>query len=156
MTTICKNCSNHFEGNFCNNCGQAANTHKLNMHFIWHDLQHGLFHFDNGIFYTIKQLLTRPGYTIREFIDGKRVRHFKPLSFIFVLATVYGVLYHLFINNLYNVKPINANEDVLSAYEKVIKWTTDHFAYSTLILILITTIVPISCLKSSGAILLSI
>lgn len=116
MTTICKNCNNQFEGNFCNNCGQAANTHKLNMHFIWHDLKHGLFHFDNGIFYTIAQLLTKPGYTIREIIDGKRVKHFKPLSFIVVLATVYGLLYHFFINNLYHVKPINANEDVISAF----------------------------------------
>ncbi len=110
MTTICKNCNNHFEGNFCNNCGHAADIHKLNMHFIGHDLQHGLFHFDNGIFYTIKQLLTRPGHTIREFIDGKRVKHFKPLSLVVVLATLYGLLYHYFLNNLFDVKPINAGE----------------------------------------------
>lgn len=150
MTTICKNCNNHFEGNFCNNCGQAANIHKLNMHFIWHDLQHGLFHFDNGIFDTIKQLLTKPGHTIREFINGKRVKHFKPLSLVVVLATLYGLLYHYFINNLFDVKPINAGENVISAYEKVIRWHTDHFAYSTLILILTTTIASYRVFKKKG------
>ncbi|PSR53066.1 hypothetical protein AHMF7605_05760 [Adhaeribacter arboris] len=140
MATICKNCNNHFEGNFCNHCGQAAATHKLNLHFIWHDLQHGLFHFDNGIFYSIKQLVTRPGHTIREFIEGKRVRHFKPLSLVVVLATLYGLHYHYFIKDIFNVQPLHAEENIVSAYEKLIKWTIDHFAYASLVLILSYTI----------------
>jgi hypothetical protein len=123
MANICKNCNHTFEGNYCNNCGQAANTHKLTMHFIWHDLQHGLFHFDNGIFYTIKQLVTRPGHTIREFINGKRVRHFKPLTLVVLLATLYGFLYHYFIENLFDVQPTGVGEEsIRSAYEKLIKW----------------------------------
>jgi Protein of unknown function (DUF3667) len=150
MTTICKNCNNHFEGNFCNHCGQTADTHKLSLHFIWHDLQHGLFHFDKGIFYTLTQLLTKPGYTIREFINGKRVKHFKPLSLVVILATLYGLLYHYFINSLFDVKPINAAENVVSAYEKVIRWITDHFAYATLILILNTTIASWLVFKKRG------
>ncbi|HVM89910.1 MAG TPA: DUF3667 domain-containing protein [Puia sp.] len=140
ITTTCKNCNNQFDGKFCNHCGQAADTHRLNMHHIWHDLQHGLFHFDNGIFYTVKQLLKRPGHTIREFINGKRVGHFKPLSFVVILATVYGLLYHYFIGNIFNVKPTQTGDGLLSAYEKVIHWTTNHFAYATLLLTITTTI----------------
>ena len=66
----------------------------MNFHSLWHDIQHGLFHFDNGVLYTAKQLFTRPGNSIREYIDGKRVRHFKPISLVILLATVYGFLYH--------------------------------------------------------------
>jgi len=150
MTTICKNCDQQFEGNFCNYCGQAADTHKVTMHFIWHDLQHGLFHFDKGIFYTIKQLLTRPGITIREFIDGKRVRHFKPLSFVVVLGTLYGLFYHFFIDKIYDEKPINPNGNVIGVYETVVKWSTDHFAYSSLIMILINTVVSYFVFKKQG------
>jgi hypothetical protein len=150
MTTICKNCNNRFEGNFCNHCGQAADTHKVNMHFIWHDVLHGLFHFDKGIFYTIKQLLTRPGITIREFIDGKRVRHFKPLSLVVVLATLYGLCYHFFIHNLYEVSTINSNENVINVYGKITKWMTDHFAYASLIMILTSTIVSYFVFKKQG------
>jgi len=120
------------------------------MHFIWHDLLHGLFHFDNGIFFTIQQLLTRPGNTIREFIDGKRVRHFKPLSLVVVLATLYGLLYHIFIDNIYDVKPINSSVNVSGVYEKVIKWSTDHFAYSSLLLIFINTVVTYFVFKKQG------
>jgi hypothetical protein len=149
-TNICRNCNHEFEGDFCNHCGQAADTHRLNMHHIWHDLQHGLFHFDNGIFYTIKQLLTRPGYTIREYINGKRVRHFKPLSFVIILATLYGLLYHYLIGNIFEVEPTHAPQDVLSVYEKVILWSTDHFAYATLILIISTTIASYLVFKRQG------
>ena len=74
-----KNCNHHFKGNFCSNCGQKAKTEKINFHFLWHDIQHGLFHFDSGILYTAKQLFTKPGMAIKEFIEGNRIKHFKPL-----------------------------------------------------------------------------
>ena len=61
MNHICKNCKTKFQGNYCNNCGQSYNTHDLDFHFIWHDIKKGLFHYDNGIFYTAKELFTRPG-----------------------------------------------------------------------------------------------
>jgi hypothetical protein len=120
------------------------------MHFIWHDLQHGFFHFDNGIFYTIRQLLTRPGHTIREFIEGKRVRHFKPFAFVVVLATLYGLLYHYLINDLFELTPIDAKENVVSAYEKVIKWIVDHFAVSTLLITVTTTIASYLVFRKKG------
>jgi hypothetical protein len=150
MPTICKNCNHQFNGNFCNLCGQAANTHELSTHFIWHDLQHGLFHFDNGIFYTIRQLLTRPGHTIKEFINGKRVRHFKPLSLVIVLAALYGLLYHYSIGDVFSVEPTVEGESVIGIYEKFIRWLTDHFAYAALIIILSATISSYLIFKKQG------
>jgi hypothetical protein len=150
MPTICKNCNHQFNGNFCNLCGQAANTHELSTHFIWHDLQHGLFHFDNGIFYTIRQLLTRPGHTIKEFINGKRVRHFKPLSLVIVLAALYGLLYHYSIGDVFSVEPTVEGESVIGIYEKFIRWLTDHFAYAALIIVLSTTISSYLIFKKQG------
>lgn len=147
---VCKNCNQKFEGKFCNNCGQAADTHKLSLHYIWHDLQHGLFHFDNGIFFTIKQLLTRPGHSIREFINGKRVRHFKPLSFVVILATFYGLLSHYFINISFDSEPIHDTKDIIGAYETISRWSLSHLAYSTLILILTTTVASWLVFKKQG------
>lgn len=94
MTTTCKNCNSTFKGNFCNNCGQSATTHRLDFNSIWHDIQHGLLHIDKGIFYTIIQLFTRPGHSIREYLEGKRLKHFKPVSLVIILATVYALLNH--------------------------------------------------------------
>ncbi len=149
-TTICKNCGYTFSGNYCNNCGQAANLPELSLHYVWHEIQHGIFHFDNGIFYTIKQLLTRPGHTAREFINGKRIHHFKPISLVVVLATFYGILFHFFINSISEVKLETTAENTLSVYENLNRWYLDHFAYISLILTLIATVTSFYIFKKQG------
>jgi hypothetical protein len=138
---ICKNCGSQVSGNFCSSCGQRADIHKLNMHFILHDLQHGLFHFDKGVLYTTKQLLTRPGHTIREFLEGKRVRHFQPLSFVIVLATFYGLLWHYLVFDRLHASLIEPRDDITGASRKIITWITEHFAVDSLILIITSTLV---------------
>lgn len=133
MTKICKNCNQHFKGNFCNTCGQSADTHEINTHFLWHDIQHGLLHFDNGIFYTIKELFSRPGFTIREYIEGKRVRHFKPLSFVIILATIYGLLYHNFHIDITQEFQLPYFSIDVTFYKKFYDWITSHYSWVTLL-----------------------
>jgi hypothetical protein len=135
MNLNCKNCDQNFNGNYCNHCGQSAETHKLNFHFLWHDIQHGLFHFDKGVLYTAKQLLTRPGATIREFIEGKRVNHFKPLSLVIILATIYGLLYHYFHINLMSEINLDSSPNQKMNFEKINDWISTHYAWATLITI---------------------
>lgn len=145
MEIICKNCNHIFTGHYCNNCGQTAETYKLNWHFLWHDAQHSLLHFDVGIPYSIKQLFTRPGHSIREFIDGKRVNHFKPLSLVVVLAALYGFLYHYFHINLF----VNTS-DIKIDWQKFNEWTSTHFAWVTIANIPIFTIGTYICFRSQG------
>lgn len=146
MEIICKNCKQKFKGHYCSNCGQSAETHKINIHFLWHDIQHGLFHFDKGIFYSLKQLYTRPGHSIREFIEGKRVRHFKPLSLVVVLATLYGFLYHYFHINLFPDSNNSYGIDYLGFNE----WATTHFSWTTIATIPIFTIGTYICFRKQG------
>lgn len=85
----CLNCNSQVTGKFCPNCGQKSSTHRYSLtHFFTHGLIHGLFHVDSGILYTIKELFTRPGHSIREYIQGKRIRHFNYLTLLVVLATI--------------------------------------------------------------------
>jgi hypothetical protein len=140
-SVICKNCNNEVAGNFCGSCGQSAKTDRIDMHVVLHDLQHGLLHFDKGIFYTTKQLLTKPGHTIREYLDGKRVRHLQPFSFVIVLATFYGLLYHYLVFKQPNSWLPGPNDDITSASAKIVTWITEHFAFNILIFILTTTVV---------------
>lgn len=145
MEIICKNCHQVFKGDYCNNCGQSAETHKINMHFLWHDIQHGLFHFDKGVLYSFKELFTRPGNSIREFIEGKRAKHFKPLSLVVVLATLYGFMFHYFDINLY---PGN-NETVID-YDRFNEWMATHFSWITIATIPIYTIGTYICFRKQG------
>ncbi len=89
----CLNCGHKTHGKFCSNCGQKSDTHRLDWHYVWHDLPHSFLHLDKGIFYTFKQLTTRPGVTINEFLDGKRSAHFRPLMYLIITGTITGLIY---------------------------------------------------------------
>lgn len=149
MSTNCKNCDNIFEGNFCNNCGQTAHTHAINMHYLWHDIQHGIFHVDSGIFYTIKELFLRPGITIRNFIEGKRVAYFKPVAMIFLLATLYGLLYHYSHITIPSVAGEH-NDEAARITAQIHEWVGSHYALSTLILMPFYTLGSYLAFKKSG------
>jgi hypothetical protein len=149
MKVTCKNCNHIYTGNYCNNCGQTAETHQLNFHFLWHEIQHGLFHFDQGILYSGKQLFTRPGHTIREFIEGKRVKHFKPISMIIFLATLYGFLYHYFHISFAEPSPNSASEVGIDVV-KFNEWMGTHYAWATLLTIPFYTIGTSIAFKKQG------
>ncbi|RPH33847.1 MAG: DUF3667 domain-containing protein [Bacteroidales bacterium] len=123
--TTCKNCNNQFDGKYCNNCGQSATVRSITFRFLWHDLQHGLLHVDKGFFFTIKELFTRPGHSVREYLGGKRIALFKPFSFLILIAGLYGFLYHYFDLNI--VSSIS-NETTHSISKKINSFVSTHFS----------------------------
>ena len=96
----CANCGHQATDAFCSSCGQRTGARRIDGHYLVHELQHGVLHVDRGILYTLRELFTRPGHSIREFLDGKRVRHFKPLAFVVITAGVYSFLSTLITPNL--------------------------------------------------------
>lgn len=89
MTNNCLNCNEGIVGKFCSNCSQSTSTHRFSIsHVLKHDFIHGIFHFDKGFFYTIKELFTRPGHSIREYVQGKRTKHFNYFATIILLLTI--------------------------------------------------------------------
>ena len=84
----CLNCGHSVHENFCARCGQKTDTHRIGWHYLWHDLPHSLFHLDKGFLYTAKELSLHPGKAIREFLDGKRVKHFRPLAYVLILGVI--------------------------------------------------------------------
>lgn len=130
MKSSCKNCGNLFEGNYCNNCGQAASTHDINAAFIMHDLEHGLMHVNGGILHSTRELFTRPGHAIRDYIEGKRIKHYRPISMLIISAGLYGLLYHAFDINVFE-----GRTDGLLAYETINEWIAHHFSIISLLLL---------------------
>lgn len=89
MTETCLNCKKPVKENFCANCGQKTTIHRYSLkHFVEHDLIHGIWHVDNGIFFTIRELFSRPGHSIREFINGKRVGYFSFVTLLLLILTI--------------------------------------------------------------------
>jgi hypothetical protein len=93
--TVCKNCANEFEGKFCPQCGQKAKTKRITTKQVFSEARQRIFHYEQGFWYTSKQLLTRPGHAIREYLEGKRVQHIKPIKFMFWASAISFLLFHL-------------------------------------------------------------
>lgn len=93
MSPDCLNCSAPVTQNYCANCGQKSTTHRYSIkHFLEHDFIHGVWHVDKGILFTLKGLFTRPGHSVREFIQGKRVPYFSFVTLILLILTVSGLI----------------------------------------------------------------
>lgn len=91
----CKNCSFEFDSKYCPNCGQKAKTKRITLKTVWEEVRKSLVHYDSGFFYTTLQLLRRPGHTIREYLDGKRISHMKPVKFMLWATALNFLVFHL-------------------------------------------------------------
>lgn len=133
--TICKNCGNQFRLNFCNSCGQKANTFRITWKEVIHNLPHAIFHLDEGLVYTIKQLATRPGDTIREYLEGKRKPHFNPFL-LFVLAG--SLASYLFVH--FHVRTLLASVQLDELEEQNALIVHKYFAIRTIFFCLVCSI----------------
>jgi hypothetical protein len=90
MTPNCLNCGTSLSAgqHFCAQCGQKAETHRISLHEITHDAIHYFTHADKGIFHLVKALSKQPGKVAREYIEGKRMKYFKPLNFLLIVAGI--------------------------------------------------------------------
>ncbi len=136
---ICKNCQQKFKGNFCSNCGQKSTIDRINLPYLLKQLSSNVLKLDRGFFFTLKELLFRPGHSIREFLAGKRKAHFKPLAFFLIITTTFVFYLNFGIDNTaydMNVDPFISN----SSGNKVINTDRIFFFFSDANNIAITTL----------------
>jgi Protein of unknown function (DUF3667) len=159
MSEYCKNCSNKIKINFCSNCGQSKETHRLDWHYLLHEIQHGIFHFDKGFFHTVLQLFKRPGHTIREYLEGKRVKLFKPFAFCLLICTIFYIISDYsntptFLDDF--LKGLNSgthNHDTINddnALLRTVNWLKSHYAYSSILLLPIISLASFIAFNKRG------
>ena len=89
---FCLNCGATVVGQFCSDCGQKAEVHRTLSSF-WHDLVHGVFHFDGKIWRTLPRLALKPGELTRRYIHGERAKFVSPLAlFLFAVFVMFAAL----------------------------------------------------------------
>lgn len=93
--SACLNCGTALVGSHCHACGQTAHVHKT-LGAFFHDLLHGVFHFEGKIWRTLPLLAVRPGKLTREYIDGRRASYVSPIALflfcVFLLFTTFNAL----------------------------------------------------------------
>ncbi|MBO3100287.1 DUF3667 domain-containing protein [Gelidibacter pelagius] len=133
---ICKNCEQNINGNFCSNCGQKSKVRRVDFKYLLEEIPNSIFQINRGFLFTLKELFIRPGHCIREFLEGKRKNHFKPLAFIIFTSTLY-VISHYFLGNQTFI------DDAISGFKaggkvensSIIDWISKNQTYVILLLV---------------------
>ena len=90
--TACLNCGTALIGPHCHRCGQQAHVHRT-LGAFWHDLLHGVLHFEGKTWRTLPMLAFKPGDLTRRYIEGERARFVSPIAlFLFSVFLMFAVL----------------------------------------------------------------
>lgn len=126
----CSICKTKISGKYCSYCGQPAKIHRINADYILNELR-SIFNFEKGIFYTIRELLLRPGQSVRNFIFNDRNRLVKPLVFIIVSSLIYTLLQQgLAFEDGY----VNYQFDEGESSSTMLEWVTANYGYANLMI----------------------
>lgn len=88
----CLNCGTMLAGPYCYECGQRGHVHRT-IRAFFHDLMHGVLHFEGKIWRTLPLLAWRPGQLTRRYIEGQRARFVSPIAlFLFSVFLMFAVV----------------------------------------------------------------
>jgi len=85
----CLNCGTALTGEYCHRCGQQEHVHRTLAAF-WHDLLHGVLHFEGKVWRTLPMLTLHPGELTRRYISGERSKFVSPVALF--LFSVFSML----------------------------------------------------------------
>lgn len=104
----CKNCGFELHGHYCSVCGQKAfvtNQAFKQSVMTYLDTNYA---FDSKLGHTLRDIIIRPGYLAREFMNGRIARHVHPFKlYFFSSILLFGVMTPLSWS-------INKNSDIIN------------------------------------------
>ena len=111
---VCPTCGTSFEGNYCPRCGQSSKIGRYsfkNAFLLFLDVW-GLG--NRGMFRTIRDLILRPGYMIRDYLQGMQMAYFPPFKMFFLLIAL-----SLLVQTGLNIKGVNRIDESMEVFDKV-------------------------------------
>lgn len=109
----CRTCGEEFQGNYCPRCGQSSRIGR-------YSLKNALLLFldvwgmgNRGMFRTLRDLILRPGYMIRDYVSGMQMAYFPPFKLFFLLTAL-----SLLVDSGLNVKGEKAAETTTEQTDK--------------------------------------
>ena len=119
----CACCGTEFVGNFCPRCGQSASVNRFSLKQAI-DLFLDVWDVNNrSVFRTMRDMLLRPGYMIRDYLNGMQAGYFSPFKMFFLLATLSLLVENGF---FYSPEATSDNTDIVSEMEAAAKGVKIH------------------------------
>ena len=112
-THVCSTCGTNYQGNYCPRCGQSASIGRYSIRkatLLFLDVW-GLG--NRSMFRTIRDLLLRPGYMIRDYLQGMQMAYFPPFKMFFLIIAL-----SLLVDTGLNIKGENHIKMSMENFEK--------------------------------------
>lgn len=135
MLTTCLNCGGEIQHHFCPYCGQKKEVEKLNWRSLLHEIAHFFTHIEKGFLNTSFQLLIRPGRVIKGYLEGKRKKYHKPISFYLIWAAIHLITYTLVINLMHYENLRSGSGNPFFSSKEEITYVVQHTQVFGLLLI---------------------
>ena len=113
---VCPTCGTQFEGNYCPRCGQSSKIGRYsfkNAFLLFLDVW-GLG--NRGMFRTISDLILRPGYMIRDYLQGMQMAYFPPFKLFFLLIAV-----SLLVETGLNIRGTDRIDEYMAVFDEMAK-----------------------------------
>ena len=114
-------CGTHYDGNYCPRCGQSSRIGRYsfkNAILLYLDVW-GLG--NRGMFRSIRDLLLRPGYMIRDYLRGMQMAYFPPFKLFFLLVALW-----LLVDSGMNIQGINREQQNEKETEELVRRVLNH------------------------------
>lgn len=138
MNINCSNCGQMITENYCSNCGQAREFKRINKDYAIQEFL-SLAGYENGFFFTCRQLLIRPGKVIREYINVNRQKITKPITFLVLTSVIFSLISHYFKTDIAYAdagRKLYGN----SSLNDINLWIQQNYGYANLLMILPITL----------------
>jgi hypothetical protein len=111
----CYTCGHEYQGNYCPCCGQSARIGR-------YSFKNALLLFldvwgvgNRGMFRSIRDLVLRPGYMIRDYLSGMQMAYFPPFKMFFLLCTL-----SILVDTGLNIQGIDRAEKYENEYMRIL------------------------------------
>ncbi len=130
MVELCKKCNTEITQNYCPNCGHPRHLDRIDARYVLSEII-SVLNFQKGFLFTIKELLLRPGKSVRIFISEDRSRLVKPIMFLLITSLVYTFLVQLLhFENMY----VSYSDTRHSTTLTIMNWVQGNYGYANILM----------------------
>ncbi len=107
-----------------------ATLKRIDSAYLWNEIR-SVLNFDKGVFYTIREILLRPGLTVKHFLYRDRSQLVRPLVFIILCSLLYSLSQKTFV---FEDGYVGLSFVEQPSVEAVFEWISTHYGYSNILI----------------------
>lgn len=135
----CIHCGFDYEGRYCPQCGLSGKWTR----FTWARLAQGFLNIwgmgERSFFRTVRDLLLRPGYMIRDYLTGHHLFFFPPFKMLAVTTIIVSAMgwltgtHHLKASEQKDTSVLSPDNHIFAAFVDASQYLKDHKLYAILL-----------------------